>query len=115
MYLVLAGRRPLSGFTEDDQLTPTRQEAIMNTKLTFAFEKETKGAVRYQEVGDMVRQRSRPRSAHSTSAKAQCRAARSRKHLLSLSQANNCAAYRTQDRALRRCAACALIVRTATR
>ena len=52
MYLVLAGRRPLSGLTEDDQLTPTRQEAIMNTKLTFAFEKETKGAVRYQEVGD---------------------------------------------------------------
>jgi hypothetical protein len=24
----------------------------MNTKLKFAFEKETKGAVRYQEVGD---------------------------------------------------------------
>jgi len=23
----------------------------MNTKLKFAFEKETKGAVRYQEVG----------------------------------------------------------------
>jgi hypothetical protein len=37
---------------KDDQLTPTRQEAIMNTKFTFAFEKETKGAVRYQEVGD---------------------------------------------------------------
>jgi hypothetical protein len=28
----------------------------MNTKLKFAFEKETKGAVRYQEVGDMVRE-----------------------------------------------------------
>ena len=51
MYLALAGRRPLSGLTEDDPLTPTHQEAIMNTKLTFAFEKETKGAVRYQ-VGD---------------------------------------------------------------
>jgi hypothetical protein len=25
---------------------------MMNTKLKFAFEKETKGAVRYQEVGD---------------------------------------------------------------
>ena len=24
----------------------------MNTKLKFAFEKETKGAVRYQEVGE---------------------------------------------------------------
>ena len=38
--------------TKDDQLTPTYQEALMNTKLKFAFEKETKGAVRYQEVGD---------------------------------------------------------------
>jgi hypothetical protein len=37
---------------KDDQRTPTRHEAIMNTKLKFAFEKETKGAVRYQEVGD---------------------------------------------------------------
>jgi hypothetical protein len=27
-------------------------EALMNTKLKFAFEKETKGAVRYQEVGE---------------------------------------------------------------
>jgi hypothetical protein len=35
-----------------DQVTLTGQEAMMNTKLKFAFEKETKGAVRYQEVGD---------------------------------------------------------------
>ena len=27
-------------------------DATMNTKLKFAFEKETKGAVRYQEVGE---------------------------------------------------------------
>jgi hypothetical protein len=31
---------------------PTYQEVLMNTKLKFAFEKETKGAVRYQEVGE---------------------------------------------------------------
>jgi hypothetical protein len=37
---------------QDDQIAPIRPEAIMNTKLKFAFEKETKGAVRYQEVGD---------------------------------------------------------------
>ena len=61
----------------------------MNTKLKFAFEKETKGAVRYQEIGEDVRQRSRRRSVRSTSAKAQCRAAKSRKHLLLVSQANN--------------------------
>jgi hypothetical protein len=30
----------------------THQEALMNTKLKFTFEKETKGAVRYQEVGE---------------------------------------------------------------
>ena len=30
----------------------TYREAFMNTKLKFAFEKETKGAVRYQEVGE---------------------------------------------------------------
>ena len=28
------------------------RRAIMNTKLKFALEKETKGAVRYQEVGE---------------------------------------------------------------
>jgi hypothetical protein len=33
-------------------IRPGRQEAIMNTKLRFTVEKETKGAVRYQEVGD---------------------------------------------------------------
>jgi len=60
----------------------------MNTKLKFAFEKETKGAVRYQRSARMGRQRSRRRSVRSTSARAQCRAARSRKHLLLLSQAN---------------------------
>ena len=37
---------------KDDQVTPTYREALMNTKLKFAFEKETKGAVRYQEVGE---------------------------------------------------------------
>ena len=30
----------------------TYQEVLINTKLKFAFEKETKGAVRYQEVGE---------------------------------------------------------------
>ena len=60
----------------------------MNTKLKFAFEKETEGAVRYQEVGEDGRQHSRRRSVRSTSAKAQCRA-ETRKHLLLLSQANN--------------------------
>jgi hypothetical protein len=30
----------------------TGQEVLMNTKLRFTVEKETKGAVRYQEVGD---------------------------------------------------------------
>jgi hypothetical protein len=65
----------------------------MNTKLKFAFEKETKGAVRYQEVGDdgappfapvgtlYVRKSAMP-------------GARSRQHSLSLSQANNCTACR---------------------
>ena len=55
-----ANRSPVSWFWRmtsnsrgsKDQVTPTRQEAMMNTKLKFAFEKETKGAVRYQEVGD---------------------------------------------------------------
>ena len=37
---------------KDDQITPTSGRLFMNTKLKFAFEKETKGAVRYQEVGD---------------------------------------------------------------
>jgi hypothetical protein len=60
----------------------------MNTKLKFAFEKETKGAVRYQEVGEDGAPAFAP-SVRSTSAKAQCRAAQSRKHLLLLSQANN--------------------------
>jgi len=40
----------------------------MNTKLKFAFEKETKGAVRYQRSARMGRQRSRRRSVRSTSA-----------------------------------------------
>jgi hypothetical protein len=61
----------------------------MNTKLKFAFEKETKGAVRYQEVGEDGAPAFAPRSVHSTCAKAQCRAAKSRKHLLLLSRANN--------------------------
>jgi len=30
----------------------TGQEVTLNVTLRFAFEKETKGAVRYQEVGD---------------------------------------------------------------
>jgi hypothetical protein len=38
--------------SKDHQVTPTYREALMNTKLKFAFEKETKGAVRYQEVGE---------------------------------------------------------------
>jgi hypothetical protein len=33
-------------------IRPARQEVIMNTKLKFTVENETKGAVRYQEVGD---------------------------------------------------------------
>jgi hypothetical protein len=37
---------------KDDQITPASGRLFMNTKLKFAFEKETKGAVRYQEVGD---------------------------------------------------------------
>ena len=37
---------------KDDQITPTSGRLFMNTKLKFAFEKETKGAVRYQEVGE---------------------------------------------------------------
>jgi hypothetical protein len=37
---------------KDDPAAPATKEGLMNTKLKFAFEKETKGAVRYQEVGE---------------------------------------------------------------
>ena len=47
----------------------------MNTKLKFAFEKETKGAVRYQEVGEDGAPAFAPQVGTLYIRKAQCRAA----------------------------------------
>ena len=56
-----------------DQVTPTRQEAMMNTKLKFAFERRPRAQFVTKRLARTVRQRSRRRSVRSTSAKAQCR------------------------------------------
>ena len=61
----------------------------MNTKLKFAFEKETKGAVRYQEVGEDGTPAFAPQVGTLYIRKSAMPAAKSRKHLLLLSQANN--------------------------
>src|SRR5437660_8019431 len=47
--VVLSKSTGVSNFRAD-QITP--REMTMNTTLKFAFEKETKGAIRFQEVGD---------------------------------------------------------------
>jgi hypothetical protein len=61
----------------------------MNTKLKFAFEKETKGAVRYQEVGEDAAPAFAPQVGTLYVRKNAMPGGKSRKHLLLLSQANN--------------------------
>ena len=61
----------------------------MNTKLKFAFEKETKGAVRYQEVGEDGAPAFAPQVGTLYVRKSATPAARFRKRLPLLSQAKN--------------------------
>jgi hypothetical protein len=61
---------------------------MTNIKLKFAFEKETKGTVRYRRSARMARQRSRRRSVRFMSARVRCLAPRSRRNSLLPSQAS---------------------------
>ena len=81
----------------------------MNTKLKFAFEKETKGAVRYQEVGEDGAPAFAPQVGTLYVRKSAMPAAKSPKHLLLLSQANNfepAKQLRVMVQQRRRCTAC---------
>ena len=66
----------------------------MNAKLKFAFEKETKGAVRYQEVGDDGAPAFAPQVGTLYVRKSAMPGGKIPKTLIVTSQANNCAACR---------------------